>query len=206
MNSKDRKGVAARVWAWVQSQWLQPDGNICQVFIGIAGLTLVLTLCFDVEEKDIIRSVPFLVLGLLIAYLVKNAAWSKRKLSILRNVLLDMAFQECRCDLNAIIIDAHMEPELVGKLAGSGYCHVCQARAALKEQFPGAIETEIRERLGEYRDDDGRWVLNNLPFYPEPGRGSIPKDLDLAAYLSPVELEWHNAAGQLPEAHQAKPQ
>ena len=52
-------------------EWLQPDGSVCPVFMGIAGLTLVLTFCFDVEEKDVIRSVPFLVLGLLIAYLIR---------------------------------------------------------------------------------------------------------------------------------------
>jgi hypothetical protein len=34
----------------------------------------------------------------------------------------------------------------------------------------------------------------------------IPKDLDLAAYLSPAELEWHRADGQLPEAREAKSQ
>jgi hypothetical protein len=171
------------------------------VYQGIAGITLVMTVVVAILAVDIVRPLFILVPGFIIAYLLKSEEWNKRKLYVLRNVLLDMAFLECRCNTNAIITEAPAEPELVSRLFGKGYCYVCQARLTLKEQFPEAIETEIRERLGEYRDDDDRWVLNNLPRDPWLATGPIPKDLDLAAYLSPVELEWHRAYGQLPEAH-----
>ncbi len=186
MNSEERKGVAARVWLWVQSFWQQPNGSTCHVYLLISGMTLVFAFVFAQAGANIVFIVETLVLGLMIASLVKNAEWSERNLSILRNVLLDMAFEECRCRRKS-------------------HCHVCQARAALKEHFPEAIVTEIRERLSEYRDDDGRWVLNNLPFNPNGKIGPIPEDLDLTAYLSPAELEWHRAAGQLPEAHKVNP-
>ena len=101
-------------------------------------------------------------------------------------MLLRIAFEECHCGSKS-----------------QCHCHVWLARAVLDEDCPGAIETEIRERLGEYRDEnDGRWVLNNLPFIREP----IPEDLDLTVYVYPSELEWHRANGQLPETHEAKPQ
>ena len=129
-----------------------------------------------------------LLIGFSIASIAKHGEWKDEKLLALRNALLHIAFEECRCG---------------GK--SHCHCHVWLARAVLDEDCPGAIETGIRERLGEYRDEnDGRWVLNNLPF--SDTLGPLPKDLDLAAYLSPVELEWHWANGQLPEAHQAKPQ
>lgn len=206
MNSEDRKGAGSRLKKRVQSLWLQPDGSTCQECLFIVGVTLLFTTCLGILSANIWWGVLFLVPGLIIASLVKNAVWSERKLSILRSVLLDMAFQECRCNPNAIITEAPDEPELVGQPIGKGYCHVCQSRAALTEQFPEAIETEIRERLGEYRNDDGRWMLNNFTWLQHKTGWPIPKDLDLAAYLSPAELEWHKADGQLPEAHEAKPQ
>jgi hypothetical protein len=206
VNSKERKGGGGRVLGWARSRWQHPDGSTSQEYLFIAVATLVFAVCFAAPPANIGLIVATLVLGLMIASLVKGLLWREEKLLRVRNVLLDTAFQECRCDPNAIITDAPMEPELVGKPVGKGYCHVCRARSTLKEQFPGAIETEIRERLGEYRQDDGRWVLNNLPRAFWLATGPIPKDLDLAAYLSPVELEWHRAAGQLPEPHEAKPQ
>lgn len=204
MNSKDRKGVVARVWSRVQSLWLQPDGSTCQVCLLLTGATLLFSACFAILNANIWTGFLFFVPGLIITFLVKNAVWSEQKLSILRNVLLDMAFQECRCNPNAIFYDPR-HPELPGQPLGKGYCHVCEARATLKEQFPGAMATEIRERLGEYRDDDGRWIVNNFTWLQHKTGWPIPKNLDLAAYLSPAELELHRADGQLPEAPEAKP-
>lgn len=214
MNSEDRKGVAARAGSWVQSFWLQPDGSTCRPYVLIAVVALAVTALFAMESANAdalgastLLIIETLVLGLMIASLVKGLLWRDEKLRGVRNLLLDTAFQKCRCDASAIIIESAMEPETVGRPLGKGYCHVCRARAALKDHFPGAIETEIRERLGEYRgENDGRWVLNNLPFNPNGKTGPIPEDLDLAAYLKPVELEWHRANGQLPAVHQAKPQ
>ncbi len=200
MNSEDRKGAVARLTSRVQSLWLQPDGSTCQEYLFIAGATLLFTASFAILNADIWWGVSFLVPGLIIASLVKNAVWSKRKLSILRNTLLEMAFEECRCNRNSIITEAPDEPELVGQPIGKGYCHVCQSRAALKDQFPAAIETEIRERLGEYRDGNGRWILNNFTWLQHKTGWPIPKDLDPAVYLSQVELEWHRVDRQLPEA------
>jgi hypothetical protein len=188
VNSKDRKGVVARVWSWVQSFWLQPDGNTCQEYVFIAVVTLVFAFLFAAPPANPAATAGTLLLGLTIASLVKGIMWKDEKLLALRRVLLRIAFEECHCGSKS-----------------QCHCHVWLARAVLDEDCPGAIETEIRERLGEYRDEnDGRWVLNNLPF--SDTQGPLPKDLDLAAYLYPAELEWHRANGQLPEAHQASPQ
>jgi hypothetical protein len=206
LNSEDRKGVVARVWSRVQSHWLQADGSTCQEYLGIAVATLASAAFLAMARVNILMVAETLVLGLLVASLVKRLEWRDKQLLGVRNVLLDIAFQECCCSPNAIIAESPDEPELVGQPIGKGYCNVCQSRAALKEQFPEAIETEIRERLGEYRNDDGRWILNNFTWLQHRTGWPIPKDLDLAAYLSPAELEWHRADGQLPEAHEAKPQ
>jgi hypothetical protein len=156
-----------------------------QVYLFISGMTVLLAFCFAVLYANPAATLIFLVVGLTIAYLVERLGLMDEKLLALRIALLRMAFEECYCGSKS-----HC------------HCHVCQARAVLKNQFPGAIETEIRERLGEYRDDNGRWILNNLPFRdPWLASGPIPKDLDLTTYLSPVELDWHRAYGQLPEAH-----
>jgi hypothetical protein len=206
LNSEDRKGVVARVWSRVQSLWLQPNGSTCQLYLGIAVPTLASAAFMAMAGVNILVVAETLVLGLLVASLVKRLVWRDEKLLAVRNVLLDIAFQECRCSPNAIITESPDEPELVGQPIGKGHCHACQSRAALKEQFPEAIETEIRERLGEYRNDDGRWILNNFTWLQHKTGWPIPKDLDLAAYLSPAELKWHRADGQLHEAHEAKPQ
>jgi hypothetical protein len=187
VNSKVLKGAAARAWLWVQSFWQQPDGNTCQMYVFIAVVTVVTAVALAAPPANPAVIVGTLLIGLMIASLVKKIMWKDEKLLALRRALLRMAFEECRCGSKS-----HC------------HCRVREARAVLDEECPGAIETEIRERLGEYRDEkDGRWVLNNLPF---ERRGPVPEDLDLAAYLSPVELEWHRAAGQVPEAYKAKPQ
>ena len=184
MNSKDRKGAGAHVKAWVEARYQQPNGSTCQVYLGIAGITLLLAfICIPAGGIPVLVT---LLIGFLIASMAKHEEWKDEKLLALRNALLRIAFEECRCGSKS-----HC------------HCHVWLARAVLDEDCPGAIETEIRERLGEYRDEnDGRWVLNNLPFIREP----IPEDLDLTVYVYPSELEWHRANGQLPEAHQASPQ
>jgi hypothetical protein len=65
---------------------------------------------------------------------------AEEKLVNAHNVLIDIASQKCRCDPNAIIIEAPEQPELVGKPAPKGYCDRCQARALLEEQCPRAFE------------------------------------------------------------------
>jgi len=184
VNSENRKGVVARVGSWVQSFWLQPDGNTCQEYVFIAVLTLVFAFLLAAPPANPAAIVGTLLLGLTIASLVKGIMWKDEKLIALRNVLLRIAFEECRCESKSRC-----------------HCHVWLARAVLDEDCPGAIETQIRERLGEYRDEnDGRWVLNNLPFNPNGTTEPIPEDLDLTAYLDLAELELHWAYGQLPEA------
>jgi hypothetical protein len=103
-----------------------------------------------------------------------------------------------------------MEPENVGKPIGSkGYCEVCEARAVLKEQFPGAIEFRIRELLGQWPKlgDSGlvSYIANPL-FLLDSEWGHIPEDL-AASYLTPDELAWANELERKwLEAHPAKPQ
>jgi hypothetical protein len=115
----------------------------------------------------------FLVLGLIIASLVKYTEWNERKLSILRNVLLDMAFQECSCNPNAIITKAPEASELVGKPVVKGRCYVCKCRKFLEEHFPGAIEELMQERLNAFEFEESY----------------IPEDL-AASYITPEALEY----------------
>ena len=83
-------------------------------------------------------------LWLCILALGKQVESAERKLVNAHNVLIDIASGECRCDPNAIIIEAPKEPELVGKPAPMGYCDYCQARTILKEQCPEVFEPRIR--------------------------------------------------------------
>ena len=86
------------------------------------------------------------LLWLRIEVLAKAARLQEIKLVAARSALLQVAFLECRCVDNAIIIEDLMEPEKVGKSPGKGYCEVCRARAVLREHYPGAIEEKKRER------------------------------------------------------------
>lgn len=170
----DPKGLLPRIMSWVQSRWLQPDGSTCQEYLIIAGVTLVLTVSCAILYSDLMGLfILFLVLGLIIASLVKHTEWNERKLSILRNVLLDMAFQECSCSPNAIITKAPEAPDLVGKPVGRGYCHVCKCRKFLEDHFPGAIEELMQERLNAFEFEDSY----------------IPEDL-AASYITPEALAY----------------
>jgi hypothetical protein len=89
-------------------------------------------------------------LWLRIEFLAKKMRLAEEKLLIVRDLLLDVAFLECRCSDNAVIIEAPMEPEKVGKPLEKGYCEVCRARAILEEHYPGAIEERERDRYRRY--------------------------------------------------------
>jgi hypothetical protein len=209
VNSEDRKGVVARVRSWVQSHWLQPDGSTCQEYLVIAVATLVFAALFAMARANIVLIVETLALGLTIASLVKGILLREGRLSILRNALLDVAFHECRCHPNTVVVDCPMEPELVGRPAGKGYCDACRARAVLKDQFPGAIEFRIRELLGQWPrfEDSGSvsYIANPLFLFDSEWR-HIPEDL-AASYLTPDELACaQELERKWSEAHQAKPQ
>jgi hypothetical protein len=209
VNSEDRKGVVARIGWWAQSHWLQPDGSTCQVYLGIAVATLVSAAFLAMARVNILMVAETLALGLLVASLVKRIEWRDKKLLGVRNVLLDIAFQECRCSPNAIITDSPDEPELVGQPIGKGYCHVCQSRAALKEQFPGAILFRMRELLGQsprFEDSGSVSYIANPLFLFDSEWGHIPEDL-AAYYLTPDEIAWaQELERKWCEAHPAKPQ
>jgi hypothetical protein len=166
VNSEDRKGVVARVRSWVQSHWQQPDGSTCHEYLGIAVITLVIAALFAAARANIVLIVGTLVLGWMIAFLLKEIEWSNKKLVDARNVLLDVALQECRG-----------EPE-------SYLCHVCKARRVLEEHFPRELPYEIRahvlaggplsEELASYLTPIDRFHLENelamgwkVPFYPK---------------------------------------
>ena len=85
-----------------------------------------------------------ILLWLCILVLAVEVDAAERKLVNAHNVLIDIASQKCRCDPNAVIIEAPKEPELVGKPAPMGYCDYCQARTILKEQCPEVFEPRIR--------------------------------------------------------------
>jgi hypothetical protein len=110
-------------------------------------MTVLLASCFAVLYPNPAATLVFLLVGFTIAYLVERLGLMEEKLLALRRALLDMAFQECRCNPNAIIGEAPGAPELVGKPVEKGYCHVCKCREFLEEHFPGAIEDLMQERL-----------------------------------------------------------
>ncbi len=85
-----------------------------------------------------------ILLWLCILVLAVQVDAAARKLVNAHNVLIEIASQKCRCDPNAIIIEAPKEPELVGKPAPKGYCDYCQSRTILKEQCPEVFEPRIR--------------------------------------------------------------
>lgn len=91
-----------------------------------------------------------ILLWLCILALGKQVESAETKLVNAHNVLINIASQKCRCDPNAIIIEAPEEPELVGKPAPKGYCNVCQAHALLKEQCPEAFEPVSKDNLAAY--------------------------------------------------------
>lgn len=130
MNSKDKKGAAPRIKKWPQSIWLHPDGSICDVALLIAVASLVFSACFFALALSILVSLETLVLGLLIASLVKNGAWQREQLGWACSALLDTGVQECRCK---------SFPE-----GFDGCCHVCHARSVLKKSFPGELPYRIR--------------------------------------------------------------
>lgn len=175
MNSEDRKGFVGRVRAWAQSRWLHPDGSISQIYLLIAVGTLVFVACIFAMYGANMVFIPVetLVLGLLIASLVKHEEWQNRQLDWACRALLDIAFQECCCKPNSIIIEAPGAPELVGKPVGKGYCHVCKSRELLEERFPGAIEELIQKRLNAFEFEESY----------------IPEDLS-ASYFTPEALAY----------------
>jgi hypothetical protein len=163
--SEEKKGIVARVKLWIDKNkgffW------VCVVIVAVFFLSLA--------DADLNPGGVFVFfLGcLLIAYLLRELMSQQEKLLIVRNVLLGMAFQECRCNPNAIITEAPGAPELVCKPVGKGYCHVCKCREFLEEHFPGAIEELMQERLNVHQFEESY----------------IPEDL-AASYITPEALAY----------------
>jgi hypothetical protein len=186
VNSEDRRGVAALVKSWVNK-----NKNFFWICIILAA---VFSIVWPVSENPNLVLVLF-VCCLLIAYLGREVESRDEKLLSARCVLLDIAFQECRCES-----------------APKGYegcCNVCGARAVLKAQFPGAIEFRIRELLGQWprfeHSGSVSYIANPLLIFDSEW-GHIPEDL-AASYLTPDELPWaKELERKWLETHQAKPQ
>lgn len=109
-----------------------------QIVVG-AGLGLMISRSV-IPNKLLVGSLlvgTVILLLLCLAALGNDLESAEGKLVAARNVLLDIAFQECRC-----------------KPAGSGYCHVCYVRGVLEEHFPGAIEKLMQERLNAFEFEE----------------------------------------------------
>jgi hypothetical protein len=89
-----------------------------------------------------------ILLWLCLTAVGKEVESAKGKLVNAHNLLIDVASHKCRCDPNAIIIEAPAEPELIGKPSPKGYCDACQARALLQRQYPEAFEPSERRDSG----------------------------------------------------------
>jgi hypothetical protein len=166
MDSKDGRGIVTRVKTWI-------DKNK-----GFFWACVIIVALFFLFLAGYPGSNPFLVFlffggCFLIAYLLKELMSGEVKLADVRNMLLDMAFEKCRCNPRAIITEAPDEPELVGQPIGKGYCHVCRSREFLEERFPGAIEELIQKRLNAFAFEESY----------------IPEDL-AASYFTPEVLAY----------------
>jgi hypothetical protein len=142
VNSEDRRGVLARAWARIQSLWAERKTDAGQCYLIVLGVTVLLAVAVA-PDNGLILPLFIFGIGWFIASLLKDSILAGEKLVAARNMLLRMAFQECCCKANSIIIEAPEAPELVGKPVGKGYCHVCKSRDFLEERFPGAIEELI---------------------------------------------------------------
>lgn len=111
------------LWGWVRSFWLQPDGSVCQVYLLIASISLMMDICWGIIGSDFIKStVIFFLPGMVIAYLSKRLEWKDQQIVLTCSALNYVAIQGCRCN---------NFPE-----EDKGSCHVCHARIILKETCP----------------------------------------------------------------------
>lgn len=172
MNSEDRRGVLARAWARIQSLWAERKTDAGQCYLIVLGVTVLLAVAVA-PDNGLILPLFIFGIGWFIASLLKDSILAGEKLVAARNMLLRMAFQECCCKANSIIIEAPEAPELVGKPVGKGYCHVCKSRDFLEERFPGAIEELMQERLNAFEFEESY----------------IPEDL-AASYFTPEVLAY----------------
>ncbi len=157
VNFEDRKGVVACVMSWAKSEQVET------VVVAIAFLCSGALIVLARDGIHYLRHDPLLGLMLLlwclaiplfVGFLIRDLLSRDRKLLIVRRVLLQIAFDKCRCPLPeddestcrargaivdeyGIIISDPTEPENVGKPIGKGYCHACQARGVLEEHFSG---------------------------------------------------------------------
>jgi hypothetical protein len=169
VNSEERKGIVARVRAWVQSRWLHPDGSVCQVYQLLASMTLLLAACFF-AMYGAGSSLITLAVGLVIASFSKHVEWQHQRLNWACGALLIAAVQECCCK---------SFPE-----GGKGSCYVCDARSVLREYFPGELPYQIRkialagfplsEELESCLSPSDKFILNDelrmgwkVPYHPK---------------------------------------
>jgi hypothetical protein len=166
VRSEDQKGVLAR-----SKSWIDKNRGFFWVCVSIVAVFSLVCLAYpDLNPGGTFVS----FLGcLLIAYLLRELTSRQEKLLIVRNVLLDIAFQECRCKPDSIIVEAPGAPELVSKPIGKGHCHVCKCRGLLEERFPGAIEELMQERLNAFEFEESY----------------IPEDLAVS-YITPEALTY----------------
>jgi hypothetical protein len=166
VNSEDKKGIVTLVKTWI-------DEN--KGFFWVCVIIVALFFLYLADYPDSNPALAFVFLGacLLIPYLLKELMSQEVKLVAARNMLLNMAFQECCCEPDSIITEAPGAPELVGKPVGKGYCHVCKSREFLEERFPGAIEERMQERLNAFEFEESY----------------IPEDL-AASYVTPELLTY----------------
>ena len=153
MNSKDRRGVVTRARAQIQSLWAERKTDAGQCYLTVLGVTVLLAVAVA-PDNGLILPLFIFGIGWFIASLLKDSILTGQKLVAARNMLLRMAFQECCCKANSIIIEAPEAPELVGKPVGKGYCHVCKSREFLEERFPGSIEELMQERLNAFEFEE----------------------------------------------------
>jgi hypothetical protein len=158
VNFEDSKGVVACVMSWAKSEQVESVvGAIAFLFSSGALIVLARDGIHYLRHDPLLGLMLLLwclAIPLLVGFLIRDLLSRDRKLLIVRRVLLQIAFDECRCPLPEddestcrargaivdeyrIIISDPTEPENVGKPIGKGYCHACQARGVLEEHFSG---------------------------------------------------------------------
>ena len=81
--------------AGMKYPWRHPDGSICQVYVLLAGATLLFATCFAILLTNIWTGILVLLPGLLIAWLAKALEWQNRQLDSTISALQLVAVQKC---------------------------------------------------------------------------------------------------------------
>jgi hypothetical protein len=153
-DSEHRRGVMAHPRAWIQSLWEERKTSAGQCCLAVLGVAVLIAVAVA-PGNGLIVPLGIFGVGLIVAFWLRYSMLADEKLMAARNVLLDIAFQDCLC-----------------KSAPKGFegcCIVCRARGVLDERFPGAMEELMEERLDALQFEESYIPEDLAASYITPG-------------------------------------